>query len=723
MHRLCYGCFQNRPDRPGPCPLCGFDPTVSSRKYPLALPPGSILAGRYLVGKPLGQGGFGITYTARDLQTEKPVAVKEFFPEGMARRQTGTTQVFTDAPQTGAFVYGREKFLDEACTLSHFVGQTCIVEVYSYFEENGTGYFTMELLEGRSFKQVLQDQQGRMEWRQALDALLPVFDALDLVHAAGIIHRDVSPDNIYLCRDGRVKLLDFGAARYSLGDRTQSLSVILKPGYAPAEQYARRGRQGPWTDVYALAATLYRAITGRMPPDSMERLGKDQLPPPSALGVMLPSETERALLRGLAVHAGDRWQSAGEFKQALLGAIPVPPSPEELREQARREAEEQARRRAEEKAQWQRERRRKDEQLHRQLLSEKGRRQRRIVIGAMAGLALVVGVAGAALGLFWQKQQDAIRYPFRCLNFTEQGPEFSTRQEAQRRLSAVGNAGNTGVNLYEGGQMAATEGLVLTTRFAENMNLWDGQVYYTDLNGALLAADGSNWTEVLCAEETSDWREIQLCEEGAIFRVGDGLSSQTTPVYLCPWTGEASLGAAKQLFQAYFGSPLCREDGYLYYNDQVGGAIWRCHLETGETSAVTGEGMDLRLVMDGRLYGTSWTDGRDVLWHTGTDGNGYAVLCDAGEGRFLAVNGLEGEIWYLADAGNGPYLARIRADEGKPEILYGPLAAGDTLMQLNLTSTPAGVAALLTEKTGDGYQDILVDSAGNRYSFDQLAGR
>ena len=245
---LCYNCFQNRPAESGACPHCGFDP-AAARHYPLALPCGSILAGQYLVGRALGQGGFGITYAARDLKAQTSVAIKEYFPEGLAVRTAGTTRVLSGGPQQEeSFAYGKGKFLEEARTLARFNDHPGIVSVRSYFEENGTGYFAMERLDGVSLLQYLRDAGGSLPWEAACDLLLPVFDALDTVHAAGIIHRDISPDNIFICREGSVKLLDFGAARYVFGEKSQSLSVILKHGYAPVEQYSRRGRQGPWTD-------------------------------------------------------------------------------------------------------------------------------------------------------------------------------------------------------------------------------------------------------------------------------------------------------------------------------------------------------------------------------------------------------------------------------------------------------------------------------------------
>ena len=313
----CYNCFCEK-TAPGPCPKCGYDPAFDEGKFPLALPHGSILAGQYVTGRVLGQGGFGVTYLAFDRTLTLKVAIKEFFPDTMAGRTAGSPQVTAFTGERGEqFRYGLERFLDEARTLAKFLGNPNIVGVRSYFEENGTAYFVMEYVEGVSLKAHLKNSGGKIPWQEAVRILLPVMDALSAVHREGIIHRDIAPDNIYLTGSRQVKLLDFGAARYSLGDKSQSLDVVLKHGYAPKEQYTRRGRQGPFSDVYALAATFYASVTGYVPPDALDRLEEDDLVPPSARGVHMPPALEDAILRGLEVNAQDRFQSMEEFAAAV----------------------------------------------------------------------------------------------------------------------------------------------------------------------------------------------------------------------------------------------------------------------------------------------------------------------------------------------------------------------------------------------------------------------
>ena len=286
-------------------------------RYPQALHEGTVLAGQYTIEKVLGQGGFGITYRAVDHKTGQRVAIKEFFPDTLSYRDN-TSVISYPGERSENFEYGREGFLQEAKTLAEFIGNENIVRIHCYFEENNTAYFVMDYIEGKSFDEYIKERGGKVTVQEAENILLPIMDALYAVHSKGIVHRDVTPDNIYITNNGVVKLLDFGAARYSLGDKSRSLDVILKHGFAPKEQYTRRGKQGPFTDVYSLAATFYFAITGKRPPDSVERLDDDDLIPPSNLGINITEYQEKAILQGLSVQPGDRFQSMADFKLVFL---------------------------------------------------------------------------------------------------------------------------------------------------------------------------------------------------------------------------------------------------------------------------------------------------------------------------------------------------------------------------------------------------------------------
>ena len=314
---LCYNCFRERESLEGPCPCCGFDLAENEKNFPVALRAGTVLNDRYIVGRVLGQGGFGITYLALDTQLNAKVAIKEFLPSEIATRVDGTTVSVLMETRSEEFTYGAERFHEEARTLAKFIGNPNIAGVSSYFDENDTSYFVMDYIEGISFKTYIANHGGKVSVEDTLNVMIPVLRALTAVHAEGFIHRDVTPDNIYITKDGVVKLLDFGSARYSIGDKSKSLDVILKVGYAPKEQYIQRSRQGPFTDVYSCAACFYAALTGFLPPESLERMDHDELVPVSQCGVDIPEYLDKAILKGLAVQPEDRFQSAAEFLDAI----------------------------------------------------------------------------------------------------------------------------------------------------------------------------------------------------------------------------------------------------------------------------------------------------------------------------------------------------------------------------------------------------------------------
>ncbi len=321
MAHTCWNCFQEKPNS-GACPFCGYVSENEEEKYPNALHPGSILNGRYIIGRVIGQGGFGITYIAKDYKTGERVAIKEYLPSEFAGRNGNSVQAFSK-DQKENFEYGKEQFLAEAKTLAAFIGDEHIVRIYSFFEENNTAYFAMEYVDGLALDKYMAQQGGRLSVAEANRLLLPLMESLNKVHAKGIVHRDISPDNIIVTKDGSVKLIDFGAARYSTGEKSRSLDVILKHGFAPPEQYMRRGRQGPFTDVYALAATYYYAITGKLVPDAVERMQEDTIMLPRTLGIKISRRQEDALLKALEVNAADRYQNMGEFYREMTQAAGI----------------------------------------------------------------------------------------------------------------------------------------------------------------------------------------------------------------------------------------------------------------------------------------------------------------------------------------------------------------------------------------------------------------
>lgn len=313
------GCMEVYDDQFDVCPFCGYvHGTPAKEAYHIM--PGSVLAGRYTIGRVLGFGGFGITYIGYDQVLETKVAIKEYMPGEFSTRMPNQLAVtIYSGEREEQFKDGMLKILDEARRLAQFQNEPNIVHIFDCFEANNTAYIVMEYLDGESVKELLA-REGRLPVEQALDITLKVISALKKVHEVGIIHRDIAPDNIYILKNGDVKVLDFGAARYATTKHSKSLSVIIKPGYAPEEQYRSRGDQGPWTDVYALSATFYKMITGTTPEDAMERSVKDLLKKPSKLGVGIQKSMETAIMNALNVRIEDRTQSMEEFEQELMAA-------------------------------------------------------------------------------------------------------------------------------------------------------------------------------------------------------------------------------------------------------------------------------------------------------------------------------------------------------------------------------------------------------------------
>ena len=319
IENLCINCMKEKASPEGRCEHCGYDPAEDTIP-PHHLSPFVILEGKYLVGKSIGEGGFGITYIGRDLNLEMRVAIKEYYPNGFAIRDTSgnscTVQSYSGEAQT-FFETGREKFINEAKILAKCIDFPEIVTVKDFFKENHTAYIVMEFLEGQTLKAYLKERGGRIPVTETLNMMKPLIRSLGQVHKMNLIHRDISPDNIMITTNYEVKILDFGGARDFGSARGRSMSIMLKPGYAPEEQYRTHGEQGPWTDVYALCATMYRCITGQIPPESMERTYQDQLRPVTDFQPDCPREVNFAICKGLNVYKDDRWQSMEELYDCL----------------------------------------------------------------------------------------------------------------------------------------------------------------------------------------------------------------------------------------------------------------------------------------------------------------------------------------------------------------------------------------------------------------------
>lgn len=314
---LCSGCFS--PIKKEPCKKCGF----SANSYvpeSMTLPCGSILMGNFLIGRVLGKGGFGITYLAYDVKYDKIIAIKEYFPVELAlRAPDGTGLMVRDQRSSELFKKGVTKFYNEASFIARFSANPNIVKVYQFFYENNTAYFTMEYLTGMTLKDYVE-RCGTLSAEQTVNVADKVALALCDIHRKSVLHRDVSPDNIMLCADGSVRLLDFGSARQIFPEGSQLLSVILKPGFAPLEQYMRKGKQGEWTDVYSLGASLYYGLTGNIPENPQNRIEDDSAVEGNIYNIR--PELWEIVRKAMMLKAADRYQNAVEFYEAL-GRVPI----------------------------------------------------------------------------------------------------------------------------------------------------------------------------------------------------------------------------------------------------------------------------------------------------------------------------------------------------------------------------------------------------------------
>jgi serine/threonine protein kinase len=305
------------------------DPTQTSSPPPgvipevdyVALRPGQMI-GRYEIVSVLGQGGFGITYRARDVQLGREVAIKEYLPSALAIRQDGATVLPRTTKMADDFGWGRDRFVTEGRTLASLHRATAIVHVFDYLEANGTAYIVMELLSGETLEGRIT-KNGKLSSEQVDRILWPLLDGLEQVHGAGFLHRDIKPANILLDATGNPTLIDFGASRAAMAGRSTALTAIFTPGYAAAEQMTS-AKQGPWTDIYGLSATLYHAITGRTPPGAFDRMLSDAYEP---LSQIKPAGFSPGVLAGidagLAVVASDRPQTIAGWRP-ILGMTEAP---------------------------------------------------------------------------------------------------------------------------------------------------------------------------------------------------------------------------------------------------------------------------------------------------------------------------------------------------------------------------------------------------------------
>lgn len=318
IQSICLNCFGTLDPRTRICTTC-HKRAQDEVAVPYALPPRTLLAGRYLIGMPLGRGGFGITYKAFDTVTRTRVAVKEFFPKGYTKRLPRSLAVDVNDPKTArVFNYWLTAFIQEAKVLTSIKHMEGIVSIYDFFLTNNTAYIIMEFLDGMSLHRFISGRGERLHLNETLNIMRPVLETLLLLHQHGIIHKDISPENIQIVNNRAIKLIDLGAASIY----TQHVSkpfFVLKKGYSPIELYSQNGSQGPWTDIYEVGATIYTCLVGNPPPEATERARRDTLIAPSALNVKIQPIREKILLKALAINPKDRYSNIGAFQQMFYG--------------------------------------------------------------------------------------------------------------------------------------------------------------------------------------------------------------------------------------------------------------------------------------------------------------------------------------------------------------------------------------------------------------------
>lgn len=316
----CVGCMKPLTAE-GRCAYCGLQQD-KYRPIPRCLRPGMCLRDRYVLGRVLGEGSFGISYIAWDCLLDTVVAIKEYFPASLVSRH-----ISEEDEDTNVYIYEKresrkyqeslKKYLGEAKSLSAYYDLDGIVSVRDFFYANNTAYIVMGYVDGISVKEYVE-KNGPIQGEKFLRMLEPVIQSLAKVHQTGVLHRDISPDNMLLTRDEKLVLIDFGAARKENINMTRSMTVVFKRGFSPEEQYRTRGQQGAWTDVYALCATAYYALTGKAPDESIQRVLEDDMPSLTEMtDVDLPMRQKRAFMKGMTVDFHHRYQTMDELYQGL----------------------------------------------------------------------------------------------------------------------------------------------------------------------------------------------------------------------------------------------------------------------------------------------------------------------------------------------------------------------------------------------------------------------
>jgi len=580
----------------------------------------SILHGRYLIGRVLGQGGFGITYIAFDLVLDIKVAIKEYFPMGIAARDPGSSNTLlwhSTQMNTEQRKNGQESFLKEARRIAKIDQIPSIVRVRDTFFDNETAYIVMDYVEGITLKDKLQ-KSGAISSAECLRLLGPLMKGMEAVHRTGIIHRDISPDNIIIQADGSVKLLDLGAAKDISTGQGQQSQLVAKKGFSPLEQYTENGRIGPWTDVYGFCATIYYCVTGRMIPNALDRLGHEEIIFPEGMKEPLPDHIKATLKEGLALEAAKRIQSMEELLSRLGGGNPqtdqtagqIRPQPDQRAGAA-------------------------EVKVHKP-------RKRMVWIGAAA--AALVGIF-IAIGLNWGGDQDdgfiSASSPHNVSYGTETGTDTGTETDTGMGTD-TGTGSGTGTEADAGGYEDVPVVETLGTSNA-NMTNYGGDATFSGKYEYYIAADNALY---ICAYNQEDGT-FYLDEGEKVCDYAGYITLSGDKVYFVATVDEAETvcqmdqdgsnilqvytaaekGTVRYLQYAQF------SDGreYLYFvvdhdAEGSGEGLYRCDLGNNETEVVVEGDLYWYNLYGDSIYYTEFTDSSIELSRTGLDGGDKQVL-------------------------------------------------------------------------------------------------